>query len=231
MFIALPCFAQDDLQADDSKPTPNVMLNLIQHRIGERQRDLAINDQQLLDDSKPIEVGISFDWISKSQMQRDENIKQIQDTLFNNVATSFPKKVFKKQYASFLRDENHWQNFEDIYKNNKTEDDKANYCAFRYGNTSLLVMYGIQYKNDLKHIYYYDAFGKLYFVDIFSANYPNFPYDSYQYDMSGKLAAAYHYNSAYDQYAYDANKKFRGRWYRENYYNRRAKVVMTRSSW
>lgn len=179
--------------------------------------------------SKPLEAGVTFDWISKTQLQRDENIKQIQDILFNDKAViKYPKKEFKEKYTSFLIDNDHLKNYEDI-SNGKKEDSDKNYCGFFWDK--LLVAYGIQYKNNMKNIYYYDAMGHLRWVDVFSDNYPTFPYWSYQYYRSGQLVATYYYVSSCDQYIFDSNKKFKGRWYKESLYNRNAKVIMTRSNY
>lgn len=178
-----------------------------------------------------IEGGISFDWISKSQMQRDENIQQVQNLVFNeNTITKYSKKEFKAKYAEFLKDKNHLANYEEISAGKK-EDEQAKYCAFKIYNDTIMVMYAIQYKKDLKHVYYYDALGKLCLIDVFAGNFPQYPHAAYQYKVNGELQAAYYYNSKDDQYAFDANKKFRGRWYKENYYNRKAKVIITRTSW
>lgn len=183
------------------------------------------------DDTQTLQCEITFDWITKTQMQRDENITQIRDILFNEkTVNKYPKKEFKSMYANFWKDKDYLKNYEDISKGKK-EDEKAYYCAFNLGNTNLLLAYGIQYKNDLHHIYYYDALGRLYCVDVLSESYPEFPCWSYQYGNNGELKAAYYYNSDYDQYAYDANKSFRGRWYKEKMYNRKAKVIMTRSNY
>jgi len=150
---------------------------------------------QAEESSKPLEVGITFDWISKTQMQRDENIAQIQNVIFGaQTDFKYPKKQFKEKYKAFLND-------------------------------------GDYLKNYIETIYYYDAMGNLRWIDSFSDNYPSFPYSSCQYNMSGKLVAGYYYLSDFDQYVFDENKKFKGRWYKENLYNKRAKVVMKRSSW
>lgn len=44
-----------------------------------KQPEGLINEK----DAKPIECEITFDWISKTQFQRDEIIKQIQNVLVN----------------------------------------------------------------------------------------------------------------------------------------------------
>lgn len=181
--------------------------------------------------SQTLECGVTFDWITKTQMQRDENISQVKNILFNSkTVIKYPKNEFKTMYADVLKDKDYLKNYEEI-SNGKKEDDKATYCAFKLGKTNLLLAYAIQYKKDPKHIYYYDAMGRLYCLDVLSDNYPNFPCWSYQYGSNGVLKAAYYYNSDYDQYAYDADKSFKGRWYKEKMYNKRAKVIMTRSNY
>ena len=185
--------------------------------------------QNVQEDSKPLECGVTFDWISKTQIQRDENITQIQNILFSEkIKTKYNKKEIKSQYLEFFKDKDARQNYIEI-SNGKKEDAQKYYCAFYWKN--FLVAYGIQYKNNMKNIYYYDAMGNLRWVDVFSDNYPRFPYQSYQYYKTGELVASYYYVSGYDQYIFDPNKKFKGRWYKENMYNKNAKIIMTRSNY
>lgn len=200
MFLALPVFSQSDLE----KTLP-------------------------IESSKPLEVSVTFDWISKTQLQRDENIKEIQKILFNgNAAVKYTRKSFKSTYSGFLKEKDYLTLYDEISKGKK-EDENRYYCGFYAGK--LLIAYGIQYKNNMKNIYYYDAMGHLRWVDIFSDNYPEFPYWSYQYYRNGQIVAAYYYVSDYDQYVFDSDKNFKGRWYKENMYNRNAKVIMTRSNY
>lgn len=179
--------------------------------------------------AKTIEAGVSFDWISKTQIQRDENISKVHDILFaQDTVKKYAKSDFKTQYKPFLKDENHIANYEEIAKG-KTEDEKCRYAAFYWKN--LLIMYGIQYKNNMKNIFYYDAMGRLQYVDVFSAQYPNFPYYSSQYRINGELVGKFYFVSDYDQYIFSPDGKFKGRWYKENMYNRNAKIIMTRSNY
>lgn len=181
-------------------------------------------------DEPVIKGGVTFDWISKTQIQRDANIQQIHDIMFQgDTIKKIPKKEFKEQYKAFLKDKNHLKNAAEIAKGKK-ENKNCKYSGFFLKN-GLLIAYGIQYKNDVNHNYYYDAMGNLQYVDTFSQEYPNFPYYSSQYRVNGKLVGKFYSLSDYDQYIYDENGKFKGRWYKDKMYNRRAKVVMTRSNW
>ena len=180
--------------------------------------------------SKTLECDVSFDWISKTQLQRDENIAQIQNMILpDSTVIKYPKKAFRAENAAFLKDADYVKNHTEI-SNGKKEDADKIYCGFLLKNR-MLIAYGIQYKKNMKNIYYYDAMGGLRWIDIFSDNYPNFPYTAYQYDSSGNLFAAYYYVSEADQYVYHPNKTFIGRWYKDKFYNKRAKVIMTRSNY
>lgn len=180
--------------------------------------------------AKTIDAGISFDWISKTQFQRDENIAQIQNTLFNEkTILKYQKKEFKTQFAGLIKDKDSMQNYIEI-KNGKKEDIDRYYAGF-FTKGGMLTAYGIQYKNNMKNIYYYDALGHLRFVDFYSASYPIFPYYALQYDLSGKLIGTVYFISAEDQYIYNPDKTFKGRWFKEKMYNRNARVIMTRSNY
>ena len=182
------------------------------------------------DESTPLQCGVEFDWISKNQLQRDENIKQIQSILFNEkTVLKYPKKEFKAQNAEFLKDKDSMKHYIDISQGKKEDADK--YYAGFFLKNGLLVAYGIQYKNNMKNIFYYDAMGHLRFVDYYSDNYPKFPYYALQYDVNGKLIGTIYFVSVYDQYIFNPDKTFKGRWYKENMYNRNAKVILTRSNY
>ncbi len=178
----------------------------------------------------PIKGEVTLDWISKSQIQRDENITQIKNILFTDTTVlKYPKKEFKTKYENFLKDKDHLQNYQEIAKGKK-EDAKKNYAGF-FLNNGLLVAYGIQYKNNMKEIFYYDAMGNLRYIDCFSSNYPKYPNYSSQYNVNGALIGTIYFNSNYDQYIYNHDKTFNGRWYKDKMYNKNAKVIMTRSNY
>lgn len=181
------------------------------------------------EETKPLKIGLTFDWISKSQLQRDENIKQIQGTLFDtNTVLRYEKKEFRDKYSEFLKNKNYLTDYEEISHGKKEDTDKF-YCGFFF--KKMLVAYGIQYKKNMKNIYYYDAMGTLRWLDIYSCDYPKFPYWSYQYERNGKMVAAYYYISDADQYVFSPDKVFKGRWYKDKMYNKNAKVIMTRSNY
>ena len=188
----------------------------------------VISPAILAQTKKPIEAQATFDWISKSQLNRDENIKIIQDQLPKDTVLKYSKKDFKTKYADYLKNKNYMKDYEDISKGKKEDNDKI-YCGFYVGK--LLIAYGIQYKKHTENVYYYDAMGNLRWVDVFSSNYPKFPYCAFQYYRNGELIAIYYYASRDDQYVFAPDKSFSGRWFKDKLYSRKAKVIMTRSNW
>ena len=170
-----------------------------------------------------------FDWLDITQANRDAVIEKYKSQLFDDdTVYKFDKKEFKNEYQDFLKDKDYIRHYM-LVKNNVKETDNENLCGFYRG--SLLISYAIQYKNDLKTIYYYDAMGKLRYIDKFSENYPQFPYMSKQYRANGTLVSAIYVISHDMQYMYNANGSFKGAWYKDKMYDRKAKQVLTRNNW
>ena len=170
-----------------------------------------------------------FDWLDITQANRDAVIEKYKSQLFaDDTVYKFDKKEFRNEYQDFLKDKDYIKHYM-LVKNNVKETDNENLCGFYRG--SLLISYAIQYKNDLKTIYYYDAMGKLRYIDKFSENYPQFPYMSKQYRANGTLVSAIYVMSHDMQYMYNANGSFKGAWYKDKMYDRKAKQVLTRNNW
>lgn len=106
----------------------------------------------------------------------------------------------------------------------------AKLCAFFY-KKDILVIYALQYKNRMQNAFYYDAFGRLRFVDVMEGNYPEFPYWSKQYTSNGKMISAIYFLSKDIQYMYNPDGEFQGVWYKDKMFNINAKQVLTRTNW
>ena len=170
-----------------------------------------------------------FDWLDISQIDRDEVIKKYQKELFGEgTVYKYKKKEFRQTYKDYLKDNDHKRHYM-LVSNNVRETDKENLCGFYKGN--LLISYAVQYKDNLKTTYYYDALGNLRYIDVFSENYPSFPYFSKQYRSNGTLVSAIYFMSHDMQYMYNENGNFKGAWYKDKMYDRKAKEVLTRTNW
>lgn len=185
----------------------------------------------LAEDSSPkvLTANIVFDWLDITQIDRDKAIEKYKSELFGEeTILKYNKKEFRSEYKDFLKDSDFKRHYM-LVKNNVKETDYENLCGFYKGRT--LISYAVQYKKDLKTVYYYDALGHLRYIDKFSENYPNYPYMSKQYRSNGTLVSAIYFMSHDMQYMYGSDRSFTGVWYKEKMYNRHAKQVLTRSNW
>lgn len=171
-----------------------------------------------------------FDWVDISQVERDTNINYYREQLFGDENTQkYTRKEFKNKYADKKKDSDRITHYIKA-KGGIKEYGGANLCAFYY-HKDILIIYAVQYKDNLRQVYYYDALGNLRYVDEISENYPNFPYYSKQYTRNGKLISAIYFISKDMQYMYEPNGEFKGLWYKDKMYDSHGKQTVTRSNW
>ena len=171
----------------------------------------------------------TFDWLDMSQLERDTIIENYKKIIFgDDTVYKYKKKEFNEKYKDFLKDENNQTHYIEA-SNGITETKYYKLCGFYSGR--ILVSYAIQYKDNPRTAYYYNAFGKLIYVDVISDNYPNFPYWSKQYKANGKMISAIYFVSHDMQYMYKPNGEFQGVWFKDKRYTQDAKQDLTRSNW
>jgi hypothetical protein len=177
------------------------------------------------------EPEVRFDWLEISQDEREAQIEHYKNLLFdlNDSKIYFSKDEFKSKFSKYKKDTDYKHHYF-LTNNGVTSDEEANYCAFYYKKNTL-VMYAIQYKNNPQNAFYYTAFGKLYYTDVMSDNYPNFPYTSMQYDKNGKIKSAIYFVSKDLQFMYGQDKNFQGIWYKDKMYDKNGKQSITRTNW
>jgi len=166
--------------------------------------------------------GVELDWSAINQQERECIIKELQDQLFDNV--NF--KIDTEQFADKKKDNDYKINRYLLKKKYYTMPDKK--IAGFYLFNKILFAYGIKYNSDLFHIYYYNAIGRLTFVDILDKPHTDYPHTAYQYDKKGKLIGIVYNISEYDQYVFTPQGEFKSRWYNEKCYDEKAKIIMTR---
>lgn len=171
----------------------------------------------------------TFDWLDISQIERDIIIEYYKSIIFDeDTVYKYKKKEFKAMYKDFVKDLNNKTHYIEA-SNGITETKNYKLGGFFSGN--ILISYAIQYKNNPRTAYYYDAFGRLRYVDSISDNYPNFPYWSKQYKANGKMISAIYFVSHDMQYMYEPDGKFQGVWFKDKRYTRDAKQDLTRTNW
>lgn len=215
LFFLTPAFAVEEIFSYDEIEQPKV----------EQKTVVEIANVE------PLKVEVVFDWLDLGVAQRNDNIEKYKNLLFENNSSRiyFTKDEFKKEFAKYQKDTDFKHHYM-LTNNGVTEDEDAKYCAFYY-KKGTLVMYAIQYKNNPKQAFYYTAFGKLYYTDIMSDEYPNFPYSSMQYNRNGQLKSAIYFVSKDIQYMFGPDKDFQGIWYKDKMYDVNGKQILTRSNW
>lgn len=170
---------------------------------------------------------IQYDWIDKSEVEKEAIINEVHDIIFENGEIQ-KEKDFKSQFKDMLKDKKHWEHYLAASAGYKEFEDK-NIAAFYYKKQKNIYMYAIQFKNDIKNFYYYDALGNLRYVDCIYGEYPDYPYYAIQYRISGKPISAIYYVSKDNQYLYEPDGTFKGVWYKHNLYDGHSKVILTRT--
>lgn len=210
------CAVEEIYSLDDVKPNQNIEVK---------------SDEQKPTEEKVLKLEVAFDWLDISQEQKEDLINDYKSKLFdeNTSKVYYTKDEFKKTFAEYFKDKDYKHHYL-LTNNGVTEDEDAKYCAFFYKRNTL-IMYAIQYKNNPKNAFYYTAFGKMYYTDVMSDEYPNFPYTSMQYDRKGRLKSAIYFVSKDIQYMFGPDKEFQGVWYKDKMYDKNGKTVLTRSNW
>lgn len=171
---------------------------------------------------------IQYDWINKSEVEKEAIISEVKDIVFETPIEKLSD--FKKQFKDRLKDKNHLDNYFAASAGYKELGD-YNISAFYYKKMKNIYMYALQDKKDVSKAYYYDALGKLRYVDFIYGEYPDYPYYSIQYRISGKPVSAIYFVSKDCQYLFKPDGEFEGVWYKHNLYNKESEIILTRTTY
>lgn len=171
---------------------------------------------------------IQYDWIDKQMMEKEAIIEEVRDIIFESELPVI--KDFKKQFKDRVQDKEYKEHYIAASAGLKEYKD-YNISAFYYKKQKHIYMYAIQDKKDLSKSYYYDALGNLRYIDFNFGEYPEYPYYTYQYKVSGKPVSAIYYVAKDIQYLYEPDRMFTGVWYKHNLYDKHSKVILTRTSY
>jgi len=172
---------------------------------------------------------IQYDWIDKSALEKENIIKEIKDIIFKN-GNLEKKENLKSEYKDILKDKNHKEHYLAASSGLK-EYGENNISAFYYKKQKHIYMYALQSKKDLTKSYYYDALGNLRYIDFHSKEYPEYPYYTVQYRISGEPVSAIYNVHKDNQYIYEPDGNFKGVWYKHNLYDRSSKIILTRTTY
>lgn len=171
---------------------------------------------------------IQYDWIDKSMVEKEAIISEIRDIIFKDEVSKI--EDLKVQFKDKLKDKVHLDHY---YAASAGYEEYGDYnlSAFYYGKQKHIYMYALQDKKDLSKAYYYDALGKLRYIDFIYGDYPDYPYYSIQYRISGKPISAIYFVSKDTQYLYEPDGTFKGVWYKHNLYDEHSDIILTRTAY
>jgi|GEM_PF-489682 len=195
-------------------------------------QNISVNEKEINaeNETKTLAGKITFEWPNISQIERDARIDEYRKIIFSaDILPKYKTSEFKEKYQDFIKDPNYKQHYY-LVRNGATTTLDANLSAF-YFQERILYMYAVQYKNNPRTIYYYNARGTLEYIDNLSENYPNYPYVSKQYRVTGKLVSAIYFDSKDMQYMYGPNEEFQGIWYKDKMFDRKGRQTLTRTNW
>jgi hypothetical protein len=172
---------------------------------------------------------IQYDWIKKTEQEKDVLINEVHDIVFENGIYE-KQKDLKKQFKNRTQDKEYRQHY--LAASAGYEEFKDyNISAFYYKKQKHIYMYALQDKKDLTKSFYYDALGKLRYIDYNFGEYPEYPYYTIQYSISGEPISAIYNVSKDNQYLYNPDGSFKGVWYKHNLYSKESKVILTRTTY
>ena len=189
---------------------------------------LFINSTVFANFNDILVVNVQHDWISKQELEKEAIVQEVRELLFTNPIEEMLE--LKIQFPDKYRDKNYKEHYIAASAGYKELGD-YNIAAFYYKNMKNIYMYALQDKKDISKNFYYDALGKLRFVDIISGLYPDFPYSAIQYNAKGKPISVIYYVSKDCQYLFKPDGTFEGVWYKYKLYNQKSRVILTRTSY
>ena len=171
---------------------------------------------------------VTYDWINKSEVEREAIIQEVKDIIFEQPVEK--QNDFRSQFKDKLKDKNYLENYMAASAGYK-EYKGNNISAFYFKKMKSLYMYALQDKKDVSKAFYYDALGHLKYVELIYGEYPDYPYYSIQYRISGTPVSAIYFASKDCQYLFTPKGEFEGVWYKHNLYNKKTEVILKRTTY
>ena len=171
---------------------------------------------------------VTYDWINKTEVEKEAIIQEVKDIIFEQPIEK--QKDFRSQFKDMLKAKHYLENYRAAsacYKEYKGN----NISAFYFKKMKSLYMYALQDKKDVSKAFYYDALGHLKYVDFIYGEYPDYPYYSIQYRITGTPVSAIYFASKDCQYLFTPKGDFEGVWYKHNLYNKKSEVILKRTTY
>ncbi|MBO6272217.1 hypothetical protein J6O48_05485 [bacterium] len=155
-------------------------------------------------------VGGSFDWLYLTNDERRARISTIFKLMFpKGYVTNFPRGFLKERLKGYLKDKNHEIHYEAVCSG-RTHYKDVDLQPFYTGKNRFVYMYALQYTNSPQKTFYYDALGRLKFIDFRYGGYPECPFYTKKYSINGKLIRAMYLQNPETMYIFSNKGAFLG---------------------
>ena len=163
-------------------------------------------------------VGTDFDWLFLTNIERKERVTNIFNTMFpKGYVTNFPKNLLKSKLSKYLKDTDYKIHYDAVCAG-YTHYRDVNLQPFFLGKSKYVYMYALQYDKAPQKTFYYDAMGRLKFVDFRYGGFPEYPFYTKKYGINGKLIRAMYLQSPDTMYIYSNKGSFIGVKYKSTIY-------------
>lgn len=163
-------------------------------------------------------VGTDFDWLFLTNVERKERVTNIFNTMFpKGYVTNFPKNLLKSKLSKYLKDADYKIHYDAVCAG-YTHYRDVNLQPFFLGKSKYVYMYALQYDKAPQKTFYYDAMGRLKFVDFRYGGFPEYPFYTKKYAINGKLIRAMYLQTPDTMYIYSNKGSFIGVKYKNTVY-------------
>ncbi len=163
-------------------------------------------------------VGTDFDWLFLTNIERKERVTNIFNTMFpKGYVTNFPKNLLKSKLSKYLKDTDYKIHYDAVCAG-YTHYRDVNLQPFFLGKSKYVYMYALQYDKAPQKTFYYDAMGRLKFIDFRYGGFPEYPFYTKKYAINGKLIRAMYLQSPDTMYIYSNKGSFIGVKYKSTIY-------------
>lgn len=144
------------------------------------------------------------------------NVNSAREAVLENMPLGVENNIVSKHIYDLENEKNLWN-----ILNGKLELADRTLAYFSDGT------YGILYKNDLYHTYYYKKDGALLYID--KKDGINYPYKAYKFDTFNKMMNMTLRVSKREAFIYNPKGGLIAHWVGKNGYDEKGNVIMTRS--
>lgn len=163
-------------------------------------------------------VGVNFDWMYLSKTEKETRVTEVFNIMFpKGYVTNFPRGMLKNKLKAFLKDEDYQIHYDAVCAGYK-QYNGVELEPFYLGKSNNVYMYALQYKDEPLKTFYYDAMGRLRFVDFKYGGYPQYPFYIKKYSTNGKLIRSMYLKDEDTMYIYSNKGEFIGVKYKDTVY-------------